>query len=71
MSICLETTSNAETYETAVHGEDLLVNNRSDGETVEAIGKSLPQFDVITSFACRTLRSTAVFVRLLRNLHSS
>ena len=41
-----------QTYETAVHGENLLVNDGSDGKTVEAIGKSLPQLDVITSLAC-------------------
>jgi hypothetical protein len=34
-----------------VHGEDLLIDYCSNWETVEAIGKSLPQFDVISSLA--------------------
>ena len=32
-----------------VHGEDLLVNDSSDWQTIEAIGKGLPQLDVIPS----------------------
>lgn len=68
MSICLGPRLNAETYETAVHGENLLVNNRSNGKTVEAIGKGLPQLDVITSFACRTWLSTSVFITILAEL---
>lgn len=37
--------------QTAVHGEDLLVNDGGNGQAVEAIGKSLPQFDVVASLA--------------------
>jgi hypothetical protein len=34
-----------------VHGEDLLVNDGSDGQAVEAVGKGLPQLDVVSSLA--------------------
>ena len=34
-----------------MHGENLLIDDCSDGEAVEAIGKSLPQLDVVSSFA--------------------
>ena len=34
-----------------MHGEDLLVNDGSNGQAVETIGKSLPQLDVVPSFA--------------------
>ena len=34
-----------------VHGEDLLVNDGSNGQAVETIGKSLPQLDVVSSLA--------------------
>lgn len=37
--------------ETAVHGEDLLINDGSNGQAVEAVGKRLPQLDVISSLA--------------------
>lgn len=37
--------------QTAVHGEDLLVNDGGNGQAVEAIGKSLPQLDVVASLA--------------------
>lgn len=37
--------------ETAVHGEDLLINDSRDRQTVEAVRKCLPQFDVITTLA--------------------
>ena len=37
--------------ETTVHGEDLLVNDRSNGQAVEAIRKSLPQLDVVPALA--------------------
>lgn len=37
--------------QSSVHGEDLLINNRSNGETVETVGKSLPQLDVVPSLA--------------------
>jgi hypothetical protein len=37
--------------ETAVHGEDLLVDDGGNGQAVEAVGKSLPQLDVVSSFA--------------------
>lgn len=42
---------NKNTYETTVHGEDLFINDRGNRQTVEAIGKSLPELDVITSLA--------------------
>lgn len=31
--------------------EDLLVDNRSDGQAVEAIGEGLPQLDIVTALA--------------------
>lgn len=34
-----------------MHGEDLLVNNRGNGQAVEAVGEGLPQLDVVTSLA--------------------
>jgi len=34
-----------------VHGEDLLVNDGSDGQAVEAVGEGLPQLDVVSSLA--------------------
>jgi len=34
-----------------VHGEDLLVDDSGDGQAVEAVGKRLPQLDVVSSFA--------------------
>jgi hypothetical protein len=34
-----------------VHGENLLVNDGSDGKAVEAVGKSLPQLNVIATLA--------------------
>ena len=34
-----------------MHGEDLLVNNCRDWQAIEAIGKGLPQFDVVPSLA--------------------
>jgi hypothetical protein len=37
--------------ETTVHGENLLVDDGSDRETVEAVGKGLPQLDVVPPFA--------------------
>ena len=35
----------------AVHGEDLLVDDGSDGQAVEAISESLPKLDVVSSLA--------------------
>ena len=35
----------------AVHGEDLLVDDGSDGQAVEAVGESLPKLDVVSSLA--------------------
>lgn len=37
--------------QTTVHGEDLLVDDGSNWQAVEAIGKGLPQLDVISSLA--------------------
>jgi hypothetical protein len=37
--------------ETTVHGEDLLVNDGSDWETVEAVGEGLPELDVVSTLA--------------------
>lgn len=37
--------------QTTVHGENLLVNDGSDGKAVEAVGKSLPQLNVIATLA--------------------
>lgn len=36
---------------TTVHGKDLLVNNGGNGETVEAVGKCLPELDVVATLA--------------------
>jgi len=34
-----------------MHTENFLVNDSSDGETVEAVSESLPQLDVVPSLA--------------------
>ena len=37
--------------ETAVHGEDFLVDNGGDWKTVETVGKGLPKLDVVPPLA--------------------
>ena len=37
--------------QTTVHGENLLVNDGSNGQAVEAVGEGLPQLDVVSSLA--------------------
>jgi len=37
--------------QTAVHGEDLLVDDSGDGKAVEAVGEGLPQLDVVAALA--------------------
>lgn len=37
--------------QTTVHGENLLVNDGSNGQAVEAVGESLPQLNVVSSLA--------------------
>lgn len=37
--------------ETTVHGEDLLVDNSGNGQTVEAVGKGLPELNVVATLA--------------------
>ena len=34
-----------------MHGEDLLINDGGDRQAVEAVGKGLPQLDVVPPFA--------------------
>jgi hypothetical protein len=51
LDISNSTASKSTTHQTTVHGEDLLVNDSSDWQTVEAVGKGLPQLDVVTTFA--------------------
>jgi hypothetical protein len=34
-----------------VHGENLLIDDGGNGETVEAVGESLPELDVVTALA--------------------
>lgn len=34
-----------------MHGEDLLINDGGNGETVEAVGESLPKLDVVSALA--------------------
>ena len=34
-----------------MHGENLLVNDGGNGQAVEAVGKCLPQLDVVASLA--------------------
>ena len=34
-----------------MHGEDLLVNDSSDGEAIEAVGESFPKLDVVPPLA--------------------
>lgn len=34
-----------------MHGENLLVNNGSNGQAVEAVGKRLPELDVVATLA--------------------
>ena len=35
--------------QTTVHGEDLFIDDGSDGQAVEAVRKCLPQLDVVSS----------------------
>jgi hypothetical protein len=51
-----------------VHGKDLFVNDGGDGQAVEAVGKRLPQLDVISPLACI---SATVLLYLLPNQHHS
>lgn len=37
--------------ETTVHGENLLIDDGGDGQAVEAVGKGLPQLDVVPALA--------------------
>lgn len=37
--------------ETTMHGENLLIDDGSDGKAVEAIGEGLPQLDVVPALA--------------------
>lgn len=37
--------------QTSMHGEDLLVNDGSNWQAIEAIGEGLPQLDVVSSLA--------------------
>lgn len=37
--------------QTTVHGENLLINDGSNRQAVEAVGESLPQLDVVSSLA--------------------
>ena len=34
-----------------MHGEDLLINDCGDWQAIEAVRKSLPQLDIVTSLA--------------------
>ena len=34
-----------------MHGENLLINDCGDWQTVEAVGECLPQLDVVSTFA--------------------
>lgn len=34
-----------------MHGKDLLINDSGNGQTVEAVGESLPKLDVVTTLA--------------------
>jgi hypothetical protein len=40
-----------------VHGKDLLVNDCSNRQAVEAVGECLPEFDIVTPFACNMVQS--------------
>jgi hypothetical protein len=41
----------------AVRTEDLFINNGSNGKTIEAVSKSLPYLDVISSFTYYTINT--------------
>ncbi len=43
----------ADRRQPAVHAEDLLIDERGDGEAVEAVGEGLPDLDVVAALACR------------------
>ncbi len=34
-----------------MHGEDLLIDDGSNGQAVEAVGKCLPELDIVSTFA--------------------
>jgi hypothetical protein len=45
-----------------VHAEDFFVDDGGDGETVETVGESLPEFDTVSSFACfKVQKSNEIF----------
>jgi hypothetical protein len=46
-----------------MHCEDLLVDDSSDRETIEAICKGFPQFDVISAFACRKCQGSGIEIK--------
>lgn len=35
-----------------MHGENFLINDGRDWQTVKAVGERLPQFNVVPTFAC-------------------
>ncbi len=45
----------------AVATEDFLVDDRSHGQAVEAVGERLPQLDVVSALACKWIEG-GVFV---------
>lgn len=57
--------------QTSVHCEDLLVDDSRNGETVEAVGKSLPELDVVATLACSRLAVQKRGVNHQSNAHSS
>lgn len=41
--------------ETAMHAEDLFIDDGRDGKAVEAIRERLPQLNIVASLACQCL----------------
>jgi hypothetical protein len=54
-----------------MHGENLLIDDSGNGETVETICKGLPELDVVTSFACMRLSQDVTKSEHEKSEHSS
>ena len=59
---------------TTMHSENLLIDDGSNGQAVEAIRKCLPEFDVVASFTCmylaqRVMRQSAEGTNIRHKSH--
>lgn len=52
-----------------MHREYLFVNDGCDRQAVEAIGKSLPEFDVVSAFTCEVCQREARMITRGKRTH--